>query len=510
MVIPQRLASLAVPVALAAVLTGCYEDNCELRGTCPVLDMVPVDSLDVDCEKGSTLAVDGCGVFVSAQGSDEDGTGTRFVPVRTINRALQIAAKGHSTVYACAEVFSDPVVMTSDFRILGGFDCAREWEPSGGDAKTRVRVAPGEVALRVLPGDSVAEISDVAFEASDAVKPSGSSIAAMLADGSNTHLARCDFIAGNGARGVDGLDGIFGSPVAKSGPNGQSGISACLTDTPQGGELVQIECDDGVWTMGGPGGAGGLESGGAGIDGAPMPSKNPEGFGLSGLGEDGDTACTSGVDGADGAPGLQGIGGKGPGALHAIGYVGHNGQDGTHGLPGQGGGGGGGARGGVAFCGDKPKGGAAGGSGGAGGCGGRPGLGGTYGGASIGIALGAAILNTVSVTIATGNGGDGGAGGMFQLGGLGGFQGLGGHGWGGSSTACAGGAGGRGGQGGYGGGASGGPSLGIAHTGDLGSQDFSMVHQGKGGHGGLGGNPNWSDMAGDPGMTTDAAWIAGP
>lgn len=507
MVIPRRLASLALPVALAGVLTGCYEDNCELRGTCPVLDMVPLDSLDVDCDPASELATDGCGVFVSAQGSDEDGTGTRYVPVRTINRALQIATTGHRTVYACAEVFPDPVVMVANYRVFGGFDCARDWEPIGLEKKTHVRVGPGLSALQVLPGDGVAEIKDVAFEATDAMEPSGSSVAAILEDGANVWLERCDFIAGDGASGLDGLDGTFGSPFAKSGPNGLAGMNACLADGPQGGELVQVECDDGVWTMGGLGGPGGLESGGAGTDGAPVPSQNPSGFGLSGLGESGDEGCTAGVHGADGVSGLHGLGGEGPGFLHAAGYMGRNGQDGAHGRPGQGGGGGGGARGGVAFCGNKPKGGAAGGSGGAGGCGGRPGRGGTYGGASIGLAISDATVHLVSVRISTGNGGRGGSGGVFQHGGLGGFQGLGGHGWGGSSTACAGGAGGRGGKGGYGGGASGGPSVGIAHTTEIGTQDFSIIHQGLGGHGGHGGNPNWKDMGGDDGLTAPAGWL---
>lgn len=507
MVIPRTLASLVIPTALAGFLSGCYEDNCELRGTCPVLDMVPLDSLDVACDATSELAVDGCGVFVSAQGSDEDGTGTRFVPVRTINRALQIAALGHRTVYACAEVFPDPVVMTSDFRLLGGFDCASEWEPIGNEAKTHVRVPPGETALRVLPGIGVAEIHDTIFEATSAMTASGSSIAAILEDGSSTSLVRCDFVAGDGVRGVDGLDGTFGTPLAKSGPNGLSGTNACITDGPEGGGGVELECDDGAWTMGGLGGPGGLEAGGAGTDGTPAPASNPTGLGLPGLGEVASTACTPGIDGADGAAGQHGLGGKGPGFLHAIGYAGRDGQDGTHGGPGQGGGGGGGARGGALFCGSKPKGGAAGGSGGAGGCGGRPGLGGTYGGASIGLAIGDAKLRTVAVTISTGDGGDGGDGGHYQFGGLGGFQGPGGHGFGGSSTGCSGGAGGRGGRGGYGGGASGGPSLGIAHTKDFGTQDFSIVHQGKGGRGGRGGNPNWLDLAGQDGESADAGWI---
>ena len=54
-------------------------------------------------------------------------------------------------------------------------------------------------AVSRVKRDGVAEIKDVAFEATDAMEPSGSSVAAILEDGANVWLERCDFIAGDGA-----------------------------------------------------------------------------------------------------------------------------------------------------------------------------------------------------------------------------------------------------------------------------------------------------------------------
>lgn len=504
----RRLSAALAATAMSCALSGCYEDNCELRGTCPVLDMGLTDSLSVACDEASEDVRDGCGVFVSASmGSDEDGSGTRMMPYRTIAKALQVSEKGHHTVYACAEVFEEALVATGGYRVLGGFACDEDWTRAVPDRKTEVRAGPGLQALRVQPGEGAARFVDVRFRAADAVDPSGSSIAALLEDGSASSFARCQFVAGRGMSGADGVSAITGSPVAASGPHGLSGANACIADAPPGGAFVATECDDGMISSGGLGGAGGPEEGFDGTEGTPLPAPNPDGFGASGAGEAVDATCAPGLDGAPGEAGEHGLGGHGFGALHALGYTGRSGADGGHGKPGQGGGGGGGARGGPMFCGNKPNGGAGGGSGGAGGCGGRGGRGGTYGGASIGIVVGDAILATEACEIWTDDAGDGGSGGMYQLGGQGGVQGLGGHGAGGSNKACAGGAGGHGGRGGYGGGGSGGPSVGVAHRFAIGEQSLTMVNQGKPGLGGWGGNPNIPELAGDPGVAGLTLWI---
>lgn len=504
----RRLSAALAAAAISSALTGCYADNCELRGACPVLDAGMIDDLSVACDPASEDARDGCGVFVSASlGSDEDGTGASDRPFRTLAKGLQASEKGHHTVYACAEVFDEALVVSGGYRVLGGFACDGDWTREAAGTKTEVRGEPGVPALRIAPFGGAARIVDVRFQAADAVDPGGSSIAALLPDGAAASFERCQFFAGRGGRGLDGQAMTAGPPVAASGPHGLTGANACTGEAPAGGAFVANECDDGIVSSGGLGGAGGPEAGFAGTEGTPLPAPNPQGFGASGLGEAPDAACVPGQGGAAGDDGAHGAGGHGLGTLHALGYAGRDGEDGAHGKPGQGGGGGGGARGGLLFCGNKPNGGAGGGSGGAGGCGGRGGRGGTFGGASIGIVVGDAVMVTRACEVATDDGGDGGSGGMYQLGGAGGFQGIGGHGVGGSKMACAGGAGGPGGRGGYGGGGSGGPSVGVAHRALLGPQDLTLVKQGHAGHGGWGGNPNLPDLAGAPGIEGLTAWM---
>ncbi len=506
----RRLSAALAAAAMICALPGCYADNCELRGECPVLEVGVVEPFSVACDEASEDARDGCGVFVSASlGSDEEGAGTSERPFRTLAKALAAAKDRHRTVYACAERFDEAIVVAGGTRLLGGFACEDDWARATPAKRTEVRSGPGIPALRVEPSARAARFVDVLFQAADAVDPGGSSIAALLPDGSMASFLRCKFVAGRGMRGRDGQALSAGPLVASSGPHGLTGASACSAEAPAGGGFVANECDDGIVTSGGLGGAGGPEGGFAGTEGTPLPAPNPEGFGACGLGEAGDVACAAGEDGAAGDDGGHGPGGHGLGALHALGYAGRDGADGGHGKPGQGGGGGGGARGGPSFCGNKPVGGAGGGSGGAGGCGGRGGRGGTYGGASIGIVVGDAVMVTSACEIATDDGGDGGSGGMYQLGGAGGFQGAGGHGTGGSKMACSGGAGGAGGRGGYGGGGSGGPSIGVAHRVLLGPQSLSFVKQGHAGHGGWGGNPNLPELAGDPGIESLTAWLPG-
>src|SRR4051812_31354960 len=71
---------------------------------------------------------DACGIFVSASRGDNANSGTRREPVRTLKRALALASAGSSgrekNVYACAETFTEAVLVTSGVSVWGGLDCA--------------------------------------------------------------------------------------------------------------------------------------------------------------------------------------------------------------------------------------------------------------------------------------------------------------------------------------------------------------------------------------------------
>jgi hypothetical protein len=417
--------------------------------------------------------------------------GTRTAPVATLKQAIDLAAKGPGRVYACAETWTEPVVITSDVSLHGGFDCMKEWAYVGESQRSMLTPGPDEVPITWNDGapDAKAFLTDFYVEAADAVKPGGSSIAIFL-PGMNlaVTIKRCEAVAGNGADGADGVPADPNNLPAPAGTPGNIGGDACSAPLSKGGLAPQTVCDLG------------LSKGGAGGDAGPLTAEDGEAgeptwdaiSGLGGLGEANAPACTNGKNGADGQDGIPGLGGDGTAHVTAEGYVGVAGGDGTPGLPGQGGGGGGATFGKAAVCGAASPGGAAGGSGGSGGCGGNTATGGQPGGASIAIAtrnVGTAILATKMVA---GNSGNGGAGAPSQPGGKGGVPAQGGAGLGAIQPGCSGGAGGRGGKGGPSGGGQGGATVCLATVGNHGmgwSEGSECILGESSGEGGVGGDP---------------------
>ena len=449
-----------------------------------------------------------CGVFVSTLGDDE-GPGTQDKPFRTLTHAARIAG-AERPIYACAEDFSERLVLPAGASLFGGLDCRDGFRWNDKTEKTRLYGAPDEIPLVLAPGPRVSRIEDVAVFAADATHPGGSSIA-LLVDHTHVELRRCDVRAGAGADGEDGTNLPYDPQL--EGANGHDGQAACVAapdlGTP-GGARVERMCEGGNVTVGGQGGDGGaivpvsLQStpGKAGEIGSPAVAS----FGQGGAGDAGaGWSCTAGkgTPGNDGARGIPGTGAAGIGRFDATGYLGITGGTGGHGLPGQGGGGAGGARGAAAICANAmPGAGASGGSGGTGGCGGRGGNGGGPGGASIGIASVESSIVLWDGRVAADRGGRGGKGADGQAGGNGGLGGLGGAGKGFSAPdACQGGEGGMGGPGGPGGGGLGRPSVVIAHIGaEPELRGMVSLATGKPGDGGTGGDAGVAGNRGAPGI----------
>jgi hypothetical protein len=484
---------------LGLCLAGCYEDNCEIRGTCFV--PCPLDPADTPWQ-----AVDAaCGVWASSSAGHNDNAGTPQAPVATLSKAISLAITTTGRVYACAEEFDGKVELPAGISLFGGFDCGAGRWGFQGPSRTKIRADPDEIPL-VLTGSArggPSVITDLDVRAEDASLPGGSSVAVLALAGANADLRRSHFQSGRGADAADGKGEHYGPP-ADNGLLGDPGDDACTMLLGVGGHMVAQICDDGSGTAGGAGGNGADMAAGDGLDGAVAPSPNPQGFGLGGAGEDlmKGLPCKAGVAGAPGAKGTNGLGAAGPARLTSEGYAGIWGEDGQHGLPGQGGGGGGGSAGAKLVCGAGMSsfGGSGGGSGGSGGCGGQGGKGGQPGGASIALATLSPFLTADAVTLEAGDGGRGGHGAPGQKGAQGGLPGMGGAGWGSAHPGCPGGAGGPGGDGGHGGGGLGGPSIGFAYaTDDKLSIDFLSISFGAGGDGGLGGDPQSPMMKGQVG-----------
>ncbi|WP_434045501.1 MULTISPECIES: PGRS family protein [Sorangium] len=505
---------LGSTVVVALIASGCdglwyhIENDCELMLTCEKYrgrgsEVVPPGCVPSEIDGAVD---DTCGVFVASTGND-DNAGTRAEPVATLAEALRRAADKGTEAYACAETFEEAVEVPVGIKLFGGLDCANGWRWIGETAKTVV--APGEepIALKVMPGEGAVRIEDVSVHAANAQALGASSIA-VLVDGAEVELVRCELIAGNGADGAEGEDAPSEVPAQAS--PGNAGTDACsdldASGAPDaalpGGAQVENACGGDALSIGGEGGAGRVNNGGGGQVGEPGA------LGAAGSGEPaaGDWSCAAGGTGQggdNGPAGEPGLAASGLGTLNSSGYVGASGEAGRAGKPGQGGGGGGGAKGGAAICtGGMPGAGASGGSGGPGGCGGLPGQGGGAGGASIALASVEGKVTLTDCVLKGGNGGKGGVGGDLQPGELGGLGGVGGTGMGGSKAACAGGQGGQGGNGGPGGGGLGGPSLAIAYRGEAVRQEGqTTLTPGTAGAGGPGGSSNVAENTGADGVS---------
>ncbi|WP_437732059.1 DUF1565 domain-containing protein [Sorangium sp. So ce1335] len=371
----------------AGAVSGCMYlgDHCWEEQTCdePPPPAPPSQASPCDGDPGMAPALDGCGVFVRANGDDRN-PGTRKQPVKTLQRAIVLAASGRSDreaptwrVYACGETFEEAVVLPSGVDIWGGRRCADgDWLFGGADQLTTVAPGPAGIPVRVLDGGgATSTVFGVRVVAAEGSAGDGkSSIGMILSQGAKLRVVESRVHAADGKDGEPGED----APRlrAKDGEYGNDGADACTEDVATGAPLVVTECDGGIESIGGQGGDGYVEEGGDGQRGAPSSAANPM-SGEGGLGAGGGR-CTAGTPGAAGEDGWHGAGASGLGSLDVTGWVGVRGADGGPGGIGRGGGGGGGSRSRIDMIqcrAGQPRGGAAGGSGGSGGCGGKAGRG---------------------------------------------------------------------------------------------------------------------------------------
>jgi hypothetical protein len=374
------------------------------------------------------------GVFVSASGNDA-ASGTKSQPAKTVTEGIARAlATGKTRVYMCQGIYSEQVVLDAKHdgvSLYGGFDCLGQWSWTGG--KTQI-VGPGSLsALRIDSTTKAPSIEDVTFVAPDAAGQdatgNGNSSIAAVVHQASVRLRRVGLIAGKGADGAVGEDGVHQPNY----PADQSAAATGLTASTQGsaGQGATSQCVSGT-SQGGDGAINQSSTGGAG-SATPAPPAAPAPYDGAGGKWSSSANASAGDPGAPGGAGNGGAAATSYGTLSANGWTPSSGGHGQAGNPGQGGGGGGrdlsmGVLGNVWLS----TGGAA------GGCGGAGGNGGAGGGASIALASVDAALTLTSCTLQTAVGGSGGAGGNGQDGQQGGPSspnGAGGNGAGGSGGA---------------------------------------------------------------------------
>ncbi len=360
-------------------------------------------------------------------GSAGDGTASR--PFSTIAQAL--SQLGNKTrIYICNGVYDEQVSITSAVGVYGGLSCetkstGRVWSYVGQTAQVASPSPAYALSVAGVDGGSVT-IEDLSFASPDAVDPGSSSITALIAS-STVKLQRVTLIAGAGANGADGDDGMAHPNYSGLAPIGGD---QTVPDSPDAGVLAAggvgaiNQCSGFGLSTGGHGGLGcGLGNGSPGIQ--------TPGMGTPGTATPAPPAILDGRDGqpfgaplADagtslgndpGADGVAGDGGRpGAGIRDFVGeWMGPEraGGDGDPGGPGQGGAGSTDPI--YGQCGTSTVS-VGGGGGGAGGCGGSGGKGGQGGGASVPLASVTSTIDLAACTLVAAAAGNGGAGGSGQ------------------------------------------------------------------------------------------------
>ena len=429
------------------------------------------DDIDADCDGfDGTFAT---GIFVDPDDGGDNNAGTAARPVKTIERALTLAAAavGSRTIYVALEprdrdlsiaqrtldVPANVVAIIAGLRTDEEIACRllnpgvnSPWCAGDPDAILTQRSTASPM-LNISPRTAPLRIQQLNLEFSGALTatingPNGASSIGVRVDSpynpAADNLVVLDRVSVTTADAPAGLTAAE-PEAAYAGLAGSLGRGGCQIAATTCG----AHCADGYWLSGGGGdcvcgggeacgggngGVGGLIQTACDPTGATAPGAGAPGegqmSGMGGLGAQG--ACggdanpisSVGTDGTDGARGVDGMVGSGNYSGER-GWLPRAGTAGTLGRNASGGGGGGGGNGSGRAAGDCPNRGGHGAGGGAGGCGGLGGLGGGSGGASIGLLLVSGHVQIDGGTLTAGDGGDGGAAGVGQAGGRGGLGG---------------------------------------------------------------------------------------
>ena len=252
------LTTLAILVALVTPACTAYLDDYYT----PLGEPVTTGSggsggTDADCVPSGTSAAvaDRCGAFISPDGDDINGDGTRSRPFATLARGLTKSA----TLYVCAgaTALDEALAVEETATLFGGLDC-KTWIYQAG-SKTSWTAPEGHPVATLKSGARL-RAEDFSIHAKDAPAlapgeraPGRSSIAVVAETGTRLELARCDVLAGNGGDGAAGEPPVTTGQVAASGGDGEGG---CDNDAAEVGAFGAAGVCGGLDVSGGSGGNG--------------------------------------------------------------------------------------------------------------------------------------------------------------------------------------------------------------------------------------------------------------
>jgi len=355
--------------------------------------------------------IDAHAIYVDGVNGNDNNSGTTALPVKTIQKGLDLAVAGNADSVLVAEgSYAEAVNFTADVDVHGGYD-PTSWQPQPGHTSTLSAYnATGSFDGVTVP----TQVTDLIFQCGTSYQ---NSIGAYISNSSSALVfERCSFVAGNGGNGANGYTGNSGANGIAGGVGGGGNCSGS-----SGGAGGTAGSGQDLCALGGTGGIGGYNTSGT--------NGNADYCGGS-AGGPGGTAGLPGAPGGDGQDGASGTRGSDGTAASNLGQIVSGvwtplqSGSGTGGTPGTGGGGGGGGGGYIGFpSSGRGNGGGGGGGGGQGAAGGGGGHGG-YG--SFAVFLSDASPTFIDCVFTAGNGGSGGTGGYGGAGGSGGTGGPGG------------------------------------------------------------------------------------
>lgn len=147
------LAAALLGAATVLGSLGCSH-SCEDTFTCQVLDIGAPSCPEDPADAGGGDIPAECGIWVSASLGDDANDGSPEAPVATLGQAVAKAATGPRRVYACAEVFGEPITWPAGVALHGGFYCAdHDWRHAGSDGvRTTLAPPPDQIPI-TLVGD---------------------------------------------------------------------------------------------------------------------------------------------------------------------------------------------------------------------------------------------------------------------------------------------------------------------------------------------------------------------
>ena len=249
------------------------------------------------CDPSKSPSEDTCivdeayGIFVSPNGNDTTGDGSRAKPFQTISKGIGAAVSGKKRRFRLRrprQLQRERQRRRSERRAsdVRGFSCA-DWTYST-TSKSKI-ASPAPTAFTVSALAQGLRVEDFEVAAANAASAGGSSIGAVVGNSKKVVFRRVKITAGKGAAGGPGT---AASVRAQAGATGNNGRPACAADPNQGGTAVTTQCNGAASvSIGGRGGDGGKGTSSAGSGDEGLPNL---GIGGAGVGElSGTWACGS-------------------------------------------------------------------------------------------------------------------------------------------------------------------------------------------------------------------------